>query len=67
MFDTWIIHNLIRVLLGTSALEEGAMVADGEWSAQPGKGKTNKRKHRVREKEDVASTALRRKGTAIHR
>jgi hypothetical protein len=39
MLDTWIIHNLIRVQLGTSTLQEGAVVADGEWSQQPGKEK----------------------------
>jgi hypothetical protein len=39
MLNTWIIHNVVRVPLGTSALEEGAMVADGEWSPQPGKEK----------------------------
>jgi hypothetical protein len=32
----------------------------------PEKKKPNKRKHQTREKEDVASTALGRKGTVIH-
>jgi hypothetical protein len=39
MLDTWIIRNLIRVPLGMSALEEGVVVADGEWSQQPEKEK----------------------------
>jgi hypothetical protein len=45
MLDMWIICNLIRVPLGTSTLEEGAVVMDGEWLLQPGKEKSNKRKH----------------------
>jgi hypothetical protein len=32
MLDTWIIRKLARILLKTSAIEEGAVVHDGEWS-----------------------------------
>jgi hypothetical protein len=37
MLDTWIIRNLIRVPLGTRALEEGAVVMDGECHHNPEK------------------------------
>jgi hypothetical protein len=66
MLDTWIICNLMRVPLRTRELEEGVVVTDGEWSPQPVK-KINKWKHRAKEKDNVASTALRRKGMTIHR
>jgi hypothetical protein len=47
------------VLLGTSALKEGADVAGGE--------QTTRRKKITETKKDVVSTALGRKGTVIHR
>jgi hypothetical protein len=54
------------VSLETSAIKEGAVVMEGGHRSPK---KVNKKKHRAREREKkfVASTALGRKGTVIHR
>jgi hypothetical protein len=56
--DTWIIRNIIRVLLETSTLKEGAVVAVEEGTPQE-----NEPSHmKVRPITGVASMAFRRKG-----
>jgi hypothetical protein len=49
-----------------SAHLEGAVAIVAEWSPQPGKNPQENTPSR-KEQEDVASTALGRKGTVVHR
>jgi hypothetical protein len=65
MLNTWIIPNLIGVLLGTSALEEEAVVADGEWSLQPGKRKTQQ-EETISQRERYCKHSPWKKGKVIH-